>query len=147
MKSLTSMCEKCINKYSINVSLLPNSLQKNIFENKLWNMIEDSNWLTDYNVERVIQYYRSLFTFDELKELYDFFWMKINDLSSKFKDLDDIDQDVFADVISRGAEFYENVTKHDIINLQQLHDEKHLRFEETPPFSFVFVGNDLLGKT
>jgi len=97
-------------------------------EEQLWHLIENANWSTDHDYERISKEYSKL-TNSEFEQLDKFVLDKCGELADKYnKDWlgypgidvsDDGWSDLRAEVVGRGKEFYENIT---VKKLQEMAD-------------------------
>jgi hypothetical protein len=83
-----------------------------------WKVVEELNYKTDDDFERCSDYLHKNYSLEEILEFENIAWELIRNIDMRFPNIDEISDDSWSDlcydIVSRGKEFYESITK-DII--------------------------------
>tara|TARA_R110000772_G_scaffold63815_2_gene142725 strand:- start:277 stop:639 length:363 start_codon:yes stop_codon:yes gene_type:complete len=111
---------------------------------RLWNRIEELNWASDHDIDRVEEYIKNRYSFSSARELAEFADSKVIELCQKYEDAwlgvpgiacsDDSWSDLAYEVVGRGREFFETITASKLREMANTND-----YQESFGYCFVFL--------
>lgn len=110
-------------------------------ESELWRLIEEANWVSDHDYERINAFFKKKLNEVDFQQLENFANQMSENLYDKFEEdwlgkpgirvSDDSWMDLRAEVVGRGEEFYKNITASKLREMAKKHD-----FKESFLYSF-----------